>query len=486
MATPRRTATPRSRRRVAAYAFAAMVVTAGLLAGAATGTFSGLARSALYGAGIYRDGGTSTVPPGFFDTPAASSRETPRGPEDPVLEPLPKARNPRGSVLVDRVSALSTDGIGTPGFAVGDPVSGTMIGSSRGSAAMIPASAMKLLTGLAVLDAYGPEHRFTTTVVSSTSGSLVLVGRGDPYLAKQRRAGAYPARASLDDLADQVAKSMKAGGASATPITLDWDATLFTGPAWNPTWPGTYSDQATPTSALWVDEGRKAGAPGPREADPARAAATAFTVALSKRGLKVSLGEPAKAPAGAAVLATAQSMPLSQIVEEVLLHSDNDGAEVLFRQVALADRRAGSVAEARTAVQRRLDALGAWSDNAVVHDGSGLSRADRVTPATFLRVLELALSTKHPEFRSLITGLPVAGTDGSLRYRFFADGTAVGRGDVHAKTGTLTGVHALAGYATTADGAVVAFAFVVNDATNDYNARTWLDRAASVVAACGC
>ena len=476
----------RGRLRLALSAFVAMVLTAGLLAGAATGTFSALARSALYGVGLYRDGGASTVPPGFFDSPAASSHETPRGPEDPVLEPRPTGRNPRGSVLADRVGALSDDGIGRPGFAVADPATGTVLSSADGSTAMIPASALKLLTGLAALDAYGPEHRFTTTVVSGKPGQVVLVGGGDPYLAKQRRTGAYPSRASLDDLADQVATAVKATKFGSM-ITVDWDATLFSGPAWNPTWPAGYADQTTPTSALWVDEGRKgAGSPGPREADPARAAASAFTATLKKRGLKVRLGDPAEAAKGANRVASVRSMPMSQIVEEVLLHSDNDAAEVLFRQVPLADGKPGSIIEARKAVERRLTALGAWSDNAVVHDGSGLSRDDRVTPQTFLTVLELALSSKHPELRALVTGLPVAGTDGSLRYRFFVDGTQAGRGDVHAKTGTLRGVHALVGYATTADGALVAIAFVVNGATNDYNARNWLDRAASVVAGCGC
>jgi len=486
-----------SRLRLALYAFVSTVVIAGLLAGAATGVFSSLGRSALYATGVYRDGGAATLPPGFFDTPVPTSTTTPRGPEEPVLPVRAAGPNPKGPALAAKVASIADAGTGTPGYAVGDPSKNKVITSVRGGTAMIPASSMKLLTSLAALDAYGPEHRFTTSVVSAGAGSLVLVGGGDPYLATKRSTTGYPRRASLDDLADQVVKALRSSGSSASQdVSLDWDGSLFSGPAWNPTWPARYSDQTTPTSALWVEEGRTGGgSPGPREPDPARAAAAAFADVLEDRGLSVDLGQPSKTGQptrtgktgkGPTLLARTRSMPLAQIVEQLLLHSDNDAAEVLFRQVPIADGRAGSVASARTAVERRLTDLGVWTDNSVVQDGSGLSPGNRVVPRTFLLLLGLGLSAKHPEFRSLATGLPVAGSDGSLRYRFFADGTKPARGSVHAKTGTLTGVHALVGYVTTADGALVSFAFVLNSATSDYNARTWLDRAAATVAGCGC
>lgn len=479
-------AVPRSRLRLGVYAFVAAVLVTVLLAGAATGAFASLGRDALYATGVYRDGGASTVSPGFFTSPVPSSSDTVRGPDEPVLPTRKPGQVPKASVLASQIEALPDEGIGTRAYAVGDPRTGKVITSTRAGTGVLPASALKLLTSIAVLDAYGPDHRFTTRVVSPRVGSVVLVGGGDPYLASAR-ANTYPARPILDDLADQVVAKLKKAGTTKTAITLDWDATLFAGPDWNPTWPRGYSDQTTPTSALWVDEGRKGGgSPGPRESEPAQVAAADLVAELKSRGLRVSLGTTATAPSGASSLARVASMPLAQIVQEVLLRSDNDAAEVLFRHVALADDKAGSITEARKAVERRLTKLHVWTDGTVVHDGSGLSRDDRVETTTFLGLLELALSDDHPQYRSLITGLPVAGADGSLRYRFFASGTQAARGDVHAKTGTLTGVHSLVGYATTADGRLVAFAFVVNDAQNDYSARNWLDRAAATVAACGC
>ena len=57
---------------------------------------------------------------------------------------------------------------------------------------------------------------------------------------------------------------------------------------------------------------------------------------------------------------------------------------------------------------------------------------------------------------------------------------------MHAKTGTLSGLAALAGYVTTADGAVLVFAEIGNDSYSYYRVYDWLDREAAVLAGCGC
>ena len=63
---------------------------------------------------------------------------------------------------------------------------------------------MKLLTSTAALSILGPEHRFTTSVVSPRAGRIILVGGGDPYLAKTS-AARVPKRASITDLAQDTA-----------------------------------------------------------------------------------------------------------------------------------------------------------------------------------------------------------------------------------------------------------------------------------------
>ena len=94
-----------------------------------------------------------------------------------------------------------------------------------------------------------------------------------------------------------------------------------------------------------------------------------------------------------------------------------------------------------------------------MYDGSGLSRRNRVSTVTCSSTLiQHAAGPDGEALRSLVTGMPVAGFTGSLTYRF-AEGPAVARGLVRAKTGTLTGVHALAGIAVGRDGQPMAFVF---------------------------
>ena len=181
------------------------------------------------------------------------------------------------------------------------------------------------------------------------------------------------------------------------------------------------------------------------------------------------------------------SLPLDLIVQELLLHSDNDITEVLFRHVAIAAGRPGSSADAAVAVQARLETLGLWTAGMRLDDGSGLSRGNLVTPRALAKAIALSLS--DPTYRAIATGLPTAAADGTLGGRFDDPVTeGAGRGVVRAKTGTLTGVHSVNGFTRTADGAVVAFAFVANDvvANGDLAARDWLERVAAATTACGC
>ena len=84
---------------------------------------------------------------------------------------------------------------------------------------------------------------------------------------------------------------------------------------------------------------------------------------------------------------------------------------------------------------------------------------------------------------AILSGLPVAGYDGTLFDRGDA-GTAPGT--VRAKTGTLLGVHALAGTVVTTDGRLLAFAVVADGSGSDAAAEAALDAVAAGLAACGC
>ena len=473
-----------------ALALVAMLAVVGVGIGSVSGFFAGVAERGLYATGLWSANGPSTLPPGTLDQPLPTVSPTPTGSTSglptPVLPSATAGRPPSAGRVAARLDAVDAEKVGgRVAVQVADLTSGKVLYAQRAGSPFIPASSTKLLTAAAALSLLGPEHVFRTEVVRSGAGRLVLVGGGDPYLATRAPKSGETPRASLAALAEDTAGALKRAG--TTEVTLGYDASLFSGPAWNPRWPARYADQVTPVSALWVEEGRAAGiSPGPRVDDPARVAARAFAKALQKRGITVTRTARAKAPASAATVATASSMRLEQVVERLLMASDNDASEVLLRHVALADDRPGSSAEGTRAVRRELEELGVWPDDARLQDGSGLARQTRVPARALVDLLVLAAAPEHPELRPVLIGLPVAGVEGSLGSRFGDDQSRSGRGSVRAKTGTLTGVHALAGYLRTEDEHLVAFAFLVNDARNDYEAKVWLDRVSAALARCGC
>ncbi|WP_329003878.1 D-alanyl-D-alanine carboxypeptidase/D-alanyl-D-alanine-endopeptidase [Kribbella sp. NBC_00709] len=350
-----------------------------------------------------------------------------------------------------------------------------------------PASTLKLLTTVSALSTLGPDHTFATKVVSAGKGSIVLVGGGDPLLAVKPAAD-YPTRATLQTLAASTAKALKAQG--ITRVTLGYDASLFTGPAANAHWEANYLPEgiAAPTTALWVNEGRISPGMAKRATLPALAAATSFSKLLSTNGITVAATKAATAPAQAAPIAQVKSPTLGQIVEYINQHSDNDGAEVLLRQVGIATGNGGSYVGGVKGVRATLTKLGLDVSKATIYDGSGLTRANKVPLALLAGAVQVAASKDHPELRHLLTGLPIAGFNGSLRERFTTAGTGTGTGLVHAKTGTLTGVHSLAGYARDRSGTLLVFA-VASDSVpvpKTLDARAALDRTTAALANCGC
>ncbi len=358
-----------------------------------------------------------------------------------------------------------------------------------GAGVAVPASTLKLLTSAAALETMGPDHTFATTVVSTGPRRIVLVGGGDPLLSATRPAkDAYPRRADVVTLANATAAELLAGGTDR--VRLGYDASLFTGPSISPHWPASYvSDQVVaPIQSLWVDEGRPPDGDG-RVEDPARTAAAVFAAALAKAGVEV-IGAPAprRAPPGAAEVARVTSPPVSQLVEHTLLVSDNEAAEVLARQVAIATGAPATFADGAAAVLDAVAGLGVPTTGAATYDGSGLSRDDRLAPATLTGLLDVAGSDEHPDLRPVLTGLPVAGFNGSLSLRFTETVDRAGRGSVRAKTGTLTGVSGLAGTVTDRTGTPMVFAVLADDIvlSDTLDARAALDGIASALAACLC
>ncbi|MEV4299205.1 D-alanyl-D-alanine carboxypeptidase/D-alanyl-D-alanine endopeptidase [Microbispora rosea] len=405
----------------------------------------------------------------------------------PVLVAAGDGALPAKGTLTTRLTAAMGDPAlgGSVAGIVLDVATGTPIFDGRSGTAITPASTTKLVTALTVLATVGPDARLATRVVRGASaGSIVLVGGGDPTLAgpgtsAREQEETYPRPASLARLASSTAKALKA--AKLTSVDLSYDASLFGGPRTAPGWKPTYIPEGSvaPVSALMMDEGRAAN--GARYPDPAQATADAFAALLRKNGIKVGKGvDSAKAAPTAQELARVESGPIYALVERTLTHSDNDLAEALARHAAIKEGLPHTFQGVPTAVGRVLTRLGVGG-GVEVHDGSGLSTRNRITPTALAHILSVAASPAHPELHSLISGLPIAHFTGTLHNRYEKSDSKAGAGLVRAKTGTLNGVNTLAGIAYTSEGRLLTFAFMADQVANPPEAITALDKMATIV-----
>ncbi|MFF2410604.1 D-alanyl-D-alanine carboxypeptidase/D-alanyl-D-alanine-endopeptidase [Streptomyces sp. NPDC058092] len=413
---------------------------------------------------------------------------TPSGPEPApsapaVLAPLsaavdnaaPDARgNQDGTAAALRATLgplLKAPALGTVRTAVViDTATGERLYGQGADTPMTPASTVKIATSVAALSAFGPGHRIATTVrASPDSRGLTLVGGGDPTLDK----------AALRKLAADTARALKDRGVKT--VRLAYDASRYSGPARHPIGP---NENIAPVSALMTGEGRldsTDSGPAPRSDDPAGDTARTFGKLLHDAGIATGSGPAPGRPArGSRPVAEHLSAPLSALVERALTNSDNDIAEALARQTALAAGEPADFAGGRRAVAAQLKKLHLPLTGANFADGSGLNRKDKVTAGLLAGLLARAADPDHPELRPVLTGLPVAGFSGTLSGRYTEK--SAGTGLIRAKTGTLTGVNSLAGTVVDRQGRLLAFAFLASGTTSPSEAQSSLDALATSLA----
>lgn len=313
----------------------------------------------------------------------------------------------------------------------------------------LPASTMKLVTAVGALETLGQDHRFVTTVLTgSAPGQIVLKGGGDPMLT----------RSDLTRLASRTAKAL---GASPGKVTVSLDDHLFSVPRNAPGWePGdmpSYVSAVRPLAML-----------GDYSSRTSANAAAVFVSELRSQGVSASMGRHVRAPADAHVIATVDSNTVSDAIELMLRVSENNIAETLFRDTAVARGYEGSWTGGGAAAREVLQGLGLSTSHLVLNDGSGVSMKDRLTARTLGTLLQSVVDPAHPELAAIAKWLPVAGETGTLAYRYGAAPASCARGEVFAKTGSLTGVNTLAGLTKGPDGTWRTFAVMVNHRPMSY------------------
>ncbi len=348
---------------------------------------------------------------------------------------------------------------------------GRVVYSRGATEPLAPASTIKLLTATAALDIIGADTRLVTRLVSAkepsagvVDGDLTIVGSGDPLLVT---AGYKQSLEDPDQVVEDfgaVADAVVAAGITEITGSIVGDDVALDRTRWNPSWPSRYQigGVVAPLSALLVNDGQTGFSDHPEKANaerkpgdpPALAAATLRTM-LVARGVRVGGGSSSGvAPPDPHEVATYESLPIRDIVGEMLTDSDNTTAEILTRLIG---REASGSASTSAGVQATRDALvarGIGLDGLVMVDGSGLDPTNRSTCRLLVEVLQ-----QLPPGSPITEHLALAGRTGTLRKRLINTAAA---GKVRAKTGTLSMVNALAGFAEPKAGSELTFTMIEN------------------------
>ena len=185
-------------------------------------------------------------------------------------------------------------------------------------------------------------------------------------------------------------------------------------------------------------------------------------------------------PSSSRELAFVTGKSLGEIVKVTNKQSVNLYAELLLRTLGR-ERQAmlsetGQIGRELGDDERGVRLITLWltrqsinSTGLTIHDGSGLSRLNLVSPRVTGQLL--AAMTKSSSAAVFTESLPIAATDGTLGGRL-----QPAKGKVRAKTGALTYINALSGYLTASGGQSYAFSVICNDNTTSSSSIRLIDQ----------
>ncbi len=384
--------------------------------------------------------------------------------------------------------------------------------SRNSSKYFTPASVAKLMTTAAALQALTPNYRIRTSAYGTGNGVVQVVGRGDPslkseqleVLAKQlRQKGVrrinkliandgyfkgeavepswmwediqfyYGAPVNSLMLNENAAVIRLYPQKVGRRLLLKWDNPLDAS-GWKVVNQTVTSRKGTKKyievkrdlkgQILYlkgqVPEGSRPDVTAIAVFNPIQNFLTHFRQSLGKQGISVAGGYRGTTKTSGRELAAVQSPPLSELIAETNINSNNLYAEALLKALATKkpSGRNGSTTGAGLEVMKStLSRIGVDPNAYRLVDGSGLSRKDLISPQALVQTLQgMAKSPYASVFRA---SLPVAGKNGTLKYRFK---DIAPEGLVQAKTGTMTGVITLAGYVNAPNYGPVVFSIMVN------------------------
>ena len=153
------------------------------------------------------------------------------------------------------------------------------------------------------------------------------------------------------------------------------------------------------------------------------------------------------------------SEPLSELIKETNINSNNLYAEALFRYLGTRYTLPGTIHNSQDLLRDYWRRRGVAVQNAIIKDGCGLAPQDAISAKAFVQLLTIMSRSKNQE--AWIASLPVSGKTGTLKS--LCPGTVL-EGRIHAKSGTIAGTKNFAGYIDMPNGDTWVFAILINSA----------------------
>lgn len=200
--------------------------------------------------------------------------------------------------------------------------------------------------------------------------------------------------------------------------------------------------------------------------NPTNYAVNLFKQALFEKDITFIGGgkiKQGKTPNNSSLLAEKKSMPLKQILIPFMKLSNNGHAEMLAKEMGRVVHNEGSWDKGLDVIHTTMTKFGVNSNTLLLRDASGISHVTMVPAKEISKLLFVAQSKSW--YPSFVASLPVAGdadrfVGGALRNRLKEANL---KGNVKAKTGSITGVSSLAGYMTTKSGEPIIFTIIINN-----------------------
>ncbi|MDO4238843.1 D-alanyl-D-alanine carboxypeptidase [Micrococcus sp.] len=445
-------------------------------------------------------------------SPTTTALPSPTRPPSPSPSAETPGEVPTPAEVADAVEPGLAAAPGTVSAQFRDLATGRVLFSQDAEEPVAPASAVKILTGAAVLDALGSDATLPTRVVvlpaeDGEATELVLVGGGDVLLGTGASdPSRVDGRAGLRTLAERTLAGLAERGVTG-PVVVSTDLRLFEdADPLNPAWSAgmVESGNIAAVQPLATYGGRATPGTGQdRVADPAASAARAFQAeldALADAAAEGDDGATASDPAPVEVslreevpptraardevwaaepVAEVRSAPVGEQVAYLLAHSENQVAEALAHTAAATAGRPATHAGAAALLEAEAADLGVDPAGMDVVDASGLAAANRLSADQLVGVVTGLAA--DPARALVLDALPRPGEDSTLGERF---PSPPARDAVAAKTGTLDQTVSLTGTVTTTSGRVLAFSVVCSGV--DWQiapARAAIDEAVAAVAA---